>query len=204
MPSDTPIYVAFEGGDGSGKSTQSARLVEHLDAVATREPGGTDLGRSIRDLVLHGTEAIDPWAEFLLYAADRAHHMTTVVEPALAAGRSVVSDRSAYSSLAYQGVGRELGLDAVRTINDHALRGRWPDVVILLDLDPDRGRQRLGRELDRLERAGATFHARVRRAFLDLAAADPERWLLLDASRPRGEITSAIIDFVDDRRGGLA
>ncbi len=204
MPSDTPIYVAFEGGDGSGKSTQSARLVEHLDAVATREPGGTDLGRSIRDLVLHGTEAIDPWAEFLLYAADRAHHMTTVVEPALAAGRSVVSDRSAYSSLAYQGVGRELGLDAVRTINDHALRGRWPDVVILLDLDPDRGRQRLGRELDRLERAGATFHARVRQAFLDLAAADPERWLLLDASRPRGEITSAIIDFVDDRRGGLA
>lgn len=204
MPSDVPIYVAFEGGDGSGKSTQSARLVEHLDAVATREPGGTGLGRAIREIVLHGTEPVDPWAEFLLYAADRAHHMTTVVQPALDAGHSVVSDRSAFSSLAYQGVGRGLGLEAVRSINDHALRGRWPDVVVLLDLDPDRGRQRLGDQLDRLERAGADFHARVRQAFLDLAAADAERWLVIDATRPRGEITSAIIDFVDSRRQALA
>lgn len=203
MPSEAPIYVAFEGGDGSGKSTQSARLVAHLDAVATREPGGTPLGEELRDLILHGDD-VDPWAEALLYAADRAHHMTTLVEPTLAAGRSVVSDRSAYSSLAYQGVGRGLGLEAVRSINDRALRGRWPDAMILLDLDPDRSGHRLARDLDRLERAGSEFHRRVRQAFLDLAAAEPDRWLVLDAHRPRGEITSAIIEFVEQRREALA
>ncbi len=204
MPSDAAIYVAFEGGEGSGKSTQAKRVVEHLGALLTREPGGTPLGAGIRELVLHGDEPVDPWAEAMLMAADRAHHLSTLVEPTLASGRSVVSDRSAFSSLAYQGAGRGLGVEAVREVNDRAIRGRWPDAVILLDLDPDQRGHRLNRSLDRLEREADEFHRLVRSAFLDLAAADPDRWLVLDATRGRGELTAEILGFVDERRSALA
>jgi dTMP kinase len=179
------IYIAFEGGEGCGKSTQAALLADRLDAVLTREPGGTSLGVDLRRLLLTpGSSVIGPRAETLLMAADRAEHLDTVVAPALAAGRPVVSDRSAYSSLAYQGGGRGLGVDAVRAVNEWAVGSRWPDVVVLLDLAPDRAVARLGRQLDRLEQEARAFHEAVRDTYRQLAAAEADRFVVLDAEAP--------------------
>lgn len=174
-----PVYVAFEGTEGSGKSTHAARLAAALDAVATQETGGTAIGRRLR-AILHDTavEDLDHRAEALIIAADRAQHFAQVVRPALAAGRDVVSDRSVYSTFAYQGYGRGLELDELRTINDWAMNGRWPDLVVLLDVPDDVAAARLAkRELDRFERAGDAFHQRVVDGFRALAADDPGRWI---------------------------
>ncbi|MDA3039335.1 MAG: dTMP kinase, partial [Actinomycetota bacterium] len=138
--------MAFEGGEGAGKSTQARRLASRIDAVITREPGGTDLGSKLRRLLLEpGQAVIGARAETLLMAADRAQHLDEVVLPALRSGRHVVSDRTAFSSLAYQGGGRDLGVDEVRAINEFALCGRWPDAVVLLDVPRVVGHDRLGR-----------------------------------------------------------
>lgn len=196
------MYVAFEGGEGCGKSTQARLLAERLDAVLTFEPGGTPLGAELRRLLLTpGGSPIGARAEALLMAADRAQHLDAVVRPALAADRPVVSDRSAYSSLAYQGGGRGLGVDAVRRLNDWVLDGCWPDLVVLLDLDPSLAAVRLGRGLDRLEQEGHRFHAAVRRTFLELAAAEPHRFVVLDAARPVDELASAVWAEVSARSG---
>ncbi len=177
------VYVAFEGGEGSGKSTQARLLGERLDAVVTREPGGTDLGGRLRSLLLDPGEApVGPRAETLLMAADRAQHVRQVIRPALDAGRHVVSDRSVFSSLAYQGGGRQLGVEAVRRINEWALDGCWPDRVVLLDLDADEAAGRLRRSLDRLEQEDRAFHDRVRATYRELAAAD-DRWVVIDATQ---------------------
>lgn len=177
-------YIAFEGGEGSGKSTQVRLLAERLDAVVTREPGGTDLGGRLRSILLDPGEApVGPRAETLLMAADRAQHMRQVIRPALAAGRHVVSDRSVFSSLAYQGGGRELGVEAVREINEWALDGCWPDHVVLLDLSVEAAAERLRRGLDRLEQEDRSFHDRVRATYLELAASD-DRWVVIDAAEP--------------------
>ncbi|MDH3679169.1 MAG: dTMP kinase [Acidimicrobiia bacterium] len=190
-------YIAFEGGEGSGKSTQARRLTARLDAVHTREPGGTELGDRLRSLLLDPGEApVGARAETLLMAADRAQHIHQIVRPALAAGRHVVSDRSVYSSLAYQGGGRELGVDAVRQLNDWALDGCWPDLVVLLDLPLDAARGRLRRGLDRLEQEAASFHERVRRTYLDLAAAE-DRWVVIDASAPIDTVAEQVWSAVD-------
>jgi len=176
-----------------GKSTQAARLAERLGAVLTREPGATPLGGELRRLLLgHGEWTVGARAEALMMAADRAQHLDEVVAPALAFGRHLVSDRSAYSSLAYQGGGRELGIDAVRSLNDWAIDGRWPDVVVYLRLDREVARRRLDRDLDRLELEGEGFHDRVAAAFDRLAAAEPERWLVVDADRSLDEVTDAV------------
>jgi dTMP kinase len=175
-------YIALEGAEGCGKSTQAARLAADLDAVLTRETGGTDIGRRIRE-ILHDTANthLAARAEALLTAADRAQHLAEVVLPALADGRHVVSDRSVWSTLAYQGFGRGLAIDDVRRINDWAVTGRWPDLVVFLDADPGVLAARLaGRDLDRFEREDAAFHARVRAGFHEMAAADPMRWVVLD------------------------
>ena len=157
------IYIALEGGDACGKSTQAVLLADALGALLTREPGGTTIGGLIRGVLLDPAhDAMVDRAEALLYAADKAQHVAEVVEPALAAGRDVVSDRSAWSSVAYQGFGRGLGGERVRAINDWALDGRWPDLVVLLDLDPSEMAKRLRRAPDRLEQAGDGFHERVR------------------------------------------
>jgi dTMP kinase len=196
------IYVAFEGGEGCGKSTQARLLADRLDAVLTFEPGGTPLGIELRRLLLTpDSSPVGPRAEALLMAADRAQHLDTVVSPALAAGRSVVSDRSAYSSLAYQGGARGLGVPAVRAVNEWAVAGRWPDLVVLLDLDPASASARLGRELDRLEREAASFHRTVRDTYLGLAGAEPERFLVLDAGRPVDGLASDIWVEVSARLG---
>ncbi len=194
------LFLTFEGGDGSGKSTQSHLLAEWLTSegrsvVHTREPGGTDVGVEMREIVLHWHGHIAPRAEALLYAADRAHHIATVVRPALERGDIVLQDRYLDSSVAYQGVARGLGADAVRDISLWAAEGLLPDLTVLLDLDEAVGRGRLDEartRYDRLEAEEAAFHARVRAAYLELAAAEPQRFLLLDASLPVDELADRI------------
>lgn len=190
----TALWVAFEGGEGSGKSTQAARFAARFDALLTREPGGTPEGRRIRELLLDPAASIGERAEALLMAADRALHVETVVEPALSRGRMVVSDRSAFSSLAYQGYGRGLPFDEVRWLSDWASRGRWPDVVVLLDVPDDVRASRMQRAHDRLEAAGRDFHGRVNGGFRAMAAADPERWLTIDGAGSVDDVESSVVD----------
>lgn len=196
------MYIALEGGEGSGKSTQAARLADRLGAVATREPGGTPLGCSLRSLLLDaGEHPIGPRAEAYLMAADRAQHVDQVLRPTLRAGRHVVSDRSVFSSLAYQGGGRELGVEDVRRLNEQAVDGCWPDLVILLDVPRDAARDRLNRGLDRLEREGEAFHERVRATYLVLAAADRDRWVVIDGSAPVDDVADDVWRAVEARLG---
>jgi dTMP kinase len=165
------------------------------EVVVTREPGATDVGARIRGLVLDKNEAPSPRAEALLYAADRAHHVATVVRPALARGAVVISDRYIDSSLAYQGAGRTLPVQEISWLSSWATGGLKPDLVVLLDVDPGVGLSRVdsrGLGTDRLEAESRSFHERVRYAFLDLAAADPKRYLVLDAARPADEISEVV------------
>ncbi|QOC94975.1 dTMP kinase [Micromonospora craniellae] len=205
------LFVVFEGGEGAGKSTQLAQLAERLrghgrDVVVTREPGATAVGSRIRSMVLDttGAEAPSPRAEALLYAADRAHHVATVVRPALVRGAVVISDRYVDSSLAYQGAGRTLPVDEVSWLSSWATGGLKPDLVVLLDVDPRTGLSRVAarnQAADRLEAESVSFHERVRYAFLDLAAADPKRYLVLDGSRPAEEIAEQVAHRVEELLG---
>jgi dTMP kinase len=199
----TPLYIAFEGAEGCGKSTQARRLGEALDAVLTRETGGTRIGQRLR-AILHdtGVTDLDDHAEALIVAADRAQHLAEVVRPALAAGRHVVSDRSVYSTLAYQGYGRGLPVDEVRSINEWAIGDTWPDLVVLLTVpDTVTARRMSKRELDRFEQAGDEFHRRVQSGFAEMAAADPERWVVVDASGPVDDVSATIRQAVLERLG---
>jgi len=194
------LFLTLEGGDGSGKSTQLSLLVAWLDGlghsvVTTREPGGTDLGKELREIVLHSRGHITPKSEALIYAADRAHHIATKVRPAIDAGKIVVQDRYVDSSIAYQGVARDLGADQVRDISMWATEGLLPDLTILLDIDERVGRERLDSSrtrFDRLESEEQEFHARVRAAYLAAAKAEPERFLVVDATLPVDELAAAI------------
>jgi len=199
----TARYIALEGAEGCGKSTQAAWLAESLGALLTREQGGTAIGRLIRGILLDPEHTeLNHRAEALLNAADRAQHLAEVVEPTLAAGRHVVSDRSVYTTIAYQGYGRELPLDDVTRINDWAVRGRWPDLAVLIDVDPVRLAERLAvRTLDRFERESAGFHERVRKGYAELAAAHPERWLVVDGNPPPNDVRAAIRAGVAERLG---
>ena len=196
-------YIALEGAEGCGKSTHAARLAAALDAVLTRETGGTDIGRRIR-AILHDTTVtnLSDRAEALLVAGDRAQHIDEIVRPALAAGRHVVSDRSVFSSLAYQGYGRGLDLTEVRTINTWAMHGAWPDLVVFIDVDEVSLAQRMrGRDLDRFEQAGEEFHARVRAGFRAMAAADPQHWVTIDGGAAKDSVATAIRTAVTERLG---
>lgn len=198
------LFITFEGGDGSGKTTQAEQLAAWLresgrTVVRTREPGGTELGVEIRELVLHRRGEIAPRAEALLYAADRAHHIATVVRPALDRGSIVVQDRYLDSSVAYQGAARGLDTQQIRDISLWAADGLVPDVTILLDLDETIGRARLMQartKYDRLEAEQTRFHARVRAAYLELAAAEPGRFLVLTATDPVEVIASKVREHV--------
>jgi dTMP kinase len=193
-------YLAFEGGEGSGKSTQATRLAERLDALLTHEPGSTDFGGRLRSLLLDpDLEHVDERAEALVMTADRAQNMVEVVLPALDRGQDVVSDRSGYSTLAYQGYGRGLGLAELRAVCDWACFGRWPDLVVLVDVPVDVGMGRVGKERDRMERAGAQFHQRVRDGYLALASAEPHRWLVVDGTLSIDEVEKAIVGELADR-----
>ncbi|GGK57896.1 dTMP kinase [Ornithinimicrobium pekingense] len=192
------LFVAFEGGDGAGKSTQSGLLAQWLtehgaQVVQTREPGGTTLGRTLRELVLHGRDgSVSPRAEALIFAADRAHHVATVVRPALSRGAVVLTDRYLDSSVAYQGAARQLGHDEVRRLSLWAVEDLVPDLTVLLDVPSAEGRARRGAVHDRLEREADDFHDRVRQGFLDLAALAPDRYLVLDATLPADELAAAV------------
>ncbi|HNP15341.1 MAG TPA: dTMP kinase [Terrimesophilobacter sp.] len=194
------LFITFEGGDGSGKSTQLSLLVSWLEqlgrtVVTTREPGGTPLGDELREIVLHSRGHIAPKSEALIYAADRAHHIATKVRPAIERGDIVVQDRYLDSSVAYQGVGRDLGADEIRRVSMWATDGLLPDLTVLLDLEETLGRERLDTartRFDRLEAEEQEFHSRVRAAYLALAEAEPERFLVLDATRAREDLAGQI------------
>jgi dTMP kinase len=190
------MFVTFEGLDGSGKSTQAELLrvrleADGVDVVATREPGGTELGEGIRGLVLHGGH-VGAWAEALLYVAARAQLVDEVIRPALELGAAVICDRYVDSSVAYQGVGRDLGLERVLDLNLAAVGGLLPDRTFLLELDPREVSSRIQRHFDRLEREGDDFRARTAAGYRELALRFPERIVVLDASRPADELAEEV------------
>ncbi|MFC5370900.1 dTMP kinase [Arcanobacterium bovis] len=181
------LFISFEGGDGAGKSTQVSRLASWLEArgrevISTREPGGTELGAKIRELLLHG-DHVAPRAEALLFAADRAHHVESKIRPALERGAVVITDRYFDSSVAYQGAARALDAQQVRDLSIWAVEGLLPQVTILLDVPAQRGAARIEGELDRMEQAGAEFHERVREEFLRLAEREPQRFVVIDGTQ---------------------
>ncbi|MGO1166637.1 MAG: dTMP kinase [Janibacter sp.] len=199
-------FIAFEGGDGAGKSTQVARLAAALEeagreVVLTRQPGGTALGSALRDLVLHG-EAITPRAEALIFAADKAQHVEEVILPSLRRGAVVITDRYTDSSIAYQGAGRELGSAEVEQLQDWAVAGLAPHLTVLVDIDPGEGRRRRGAVHDRMEAEADAFHAAVRGHFLALAEQSPHRYLVVDGTAEPEEIATAVWDRV--RTDGFA
>ncbi|MEV7636350.1 dTMP kinase [Pseudarthrobacter enclensis] len=215
------LFIAFEGGDGAGKSTQAAKLAEALErrglsVLRTREPGGTPIGEKLRSLVLdHGHGHIDAHTEALIFAASRAAHAGQVIRPALERGEIVLTDRYIDSSVAYQGAGRDLGMEAVRSLNEWATSGLQPHLTVLLDVEPQVGRTRRtagDAAEDRLESEADEFHSRIREAFLGLAALRPGSYLVLPASRPVDELAADILERVeallaavpDSRTGAVA
>ncbi len=194
-------YIAFEGVEGCGKSTHVKRLAAYLDAVVTREPGGTAIGTTLREIMANTANThLSPRAEALLMSADRAQHLHELVVPALESGRHVVSDRSVYSSLAYQGYGRQLDLDQLRRFNDFAIASRWPDLVVYLRVDLAAVRVRLEkRDTDRFEREDDAFFRRVMNGFDQLAEREPDRWLVIDARPPKDELELTIRRAVCER-----
>lgn len=196
------LFIVFEGGDGAGKTTQIEKLAEFLrsknrEVLVTREPGGTVMGKSIRDWLLEQTEVeVDPKSEALLFAADRAHHMHTLIRPALAANKIVIGDRHIDSSVAYQGVARNLGIENIKNISLWAVDGILPNLIIVLDIDVEVGQSRLNRK-DRLDRESKEFHEKVNKAYLELAAMNPEKYLVIDAQLPIDEIAGQIQNRVE-------
>jgi len=196
-------YIAFEGVEGCGKSTHVKRLATYLDALVTREPGGTPVGATLRGIMADPANTqLSPRAEALMMAADRAQHLRELVVPTLESGRHVVSDRSVYSSLAYQGYGRQLDLVELRRLNDFAIASRWPDLVVYIRVELDVVRQRLlKRDTDRFEREDDQFFLRVIDGFDRLAEAEPQRWLVVDGSPPKDELEQIIRRGVAERLG---
>ena len=193
-------FIAFEGGEACGKSTQSRLLAESLDALLTREPGGTVIGSRIRELVLSpDTIGLDARAEALLMAADRAQHVAELVEPALSTGRHVVTDRFAGSSIAYQGYGRGLPVEEIRELSMWATAGVWPDLIVLLDVPAAEADRRLGAQRDRMESEPAAFHAAVIEGFRAQAAAEPERWVMIDGTGTIDQVALSVRTVVAER-----
>lgn len=193
-------FIAFEGGEASGKSTQARILAERLDAVLTREPGGTALGEAIRGFLLDPAQTtMGDRAEALLFAAARAQHVAEVITPALEAGRHVVTDRFAGSSLAYQAFGRGLPLDEVRALSEFAIDGLWPDLTLLLVVPDDVAAARMG-ELDRMEEVGPDFHRRVADGFAALAETEPG-WIQIDAEGTIDQVAARVAHTVQTYLG---
>jgi len=195
-------FIVLEGGEGSGKSTQARRLSAALDAVQTREPGGTAVGAQLREVLLgRDTTGLSDRTEALLMAADRAQHVAEVVEPALAAGHHVVCDRFLGSSVAYQGYGRGLEPAEVRDLSVWATGGLLPDLVVLLTVPANESVRRTGGARDRIEDAGSEFHERVANGFAAQAAAEPDRWVVVDGTGTKDQVTASVLAAVADRLG---
>ncbi|MEZ5181828.1 MAG: dTMP kinase [Acidimicrobiales bacterium] len=195
-------FVVFEGGEGCGKSTQARRLADRWGAMLTFEPGGTPVGAKLREILLSPeTGDLEPRAEALLMAADRAHHVATKIRPALLRGRDVVCDRFVGSSLAYQGHARGLGIEEVRAINRFGTDDLVPDLVVLLVVPEDVAaeRMRASGQLDRLEAAGDEFHRKVAEAYQMLAAHEPDRWVVVDGTGPADEVERRVLATVEAR-----
>ncbi len=209
MYTTTGVFVCFEGGEGAGKSTQSQVLASTLEAggypvLLTFEPGDTAVGKEVRRIVLDpATGELSDRTEVLLYAADKAEHIDTVVHPALDRGEVVITDRYVDSLLAYQGAGRTLAAEEVERVARWATHDLRPHLTVVLDLDPEHGFGRFA-ERDRIEGESPEFHRRVREAFLDLAAADPDHYLVLDARRPTDEIAASVWQRVEPLLGQAA
>jgi dTMP kinase len=200
-PDRSGVFITLEGGEAAGKSTQLTRAAEWLAArgygvVSTREPGGTLLGDSIRSLLLQTAEPRTPLTELFLLLADRSHHVSETIRPALDAGQIVLCDRYSDSSLAYQAVAGGLGLAKVRQCCSLATGDLWPDLTFVLDFDPETSWQRLHRPLDRMERKGLVFHRQVRRAFLMLAEAEPGRFCVIDAAQKEDVVARRVQDAI--------
>ena len=194
------VYIAFEGAEGSGKSTQASILAQKIDAVLTREPGATPLGKELRSLLLNRDgHDISPTSEALLMAADRAQTLRTIVEPAIAEGKIIITDRSVYSSMAYQGGGRGLGIEFVRELNEAGMGETWPDIVVFIDVHPAEAMGRLNRGLDRFETAGDDFHIKVYEAYKAMADQDPERFIVIDGVGSINTISDRVWSAVKDR-----
>jgi dTMP kinase len=196
------LFVTFEGGEGCGKSTQSRLLLKKLEqqnipAILTHEPGGTALGDELRKILKRKRHsAISPESELFLLAASRAQLVAEVIRPALETGRVVICDRFTHSTMVYQGYGRGLDFTAIRMVNNMATRHVNPDLIILLDISPEQGLARKQSLKDRFELEDLSFHRRVREGYLKMAAAEPDRWLVIDASLPKGKIGEIIWDRV--------
>ena len=195
------LFVTFEGIDRSGKTTQAGMLCEALgdDALVVREPGGTEVGERLRELLKDPGLAISPEAEALLFAAARSELVAQVIRPALDSGKVVVSDRFLDSSLAYQGIARGLGVEDVEQINRFATGGLLPDLTFLLSIDPARAADRAG-QLDRFEDEGDSLQNAVDTAYRELAAADPGRWRIVDADRPSQDVHEEVVAAVERAR----
>ena len=192
------LFIAFEGGDGAGKSTQVALLREALEAAGrtvtvTRQPGGTELGHQIRDLVLHGAH-VAPRAEALLFAADKAHHVDQLIRPALDRGEVVLTDRYTDSSVAYQGAGRDLGAQEIHDLNMWAVDELVPDLTVVVDVSAQEGRRRRGEVHDRLEAEEDTFHEAIRAHYLAMAQGNPQRYLVVDGTLPPEDVHAAVLE----------
>jgi dTMP kinase len=192
------LFIAFEGGDGAGKSTQVALLREAFEAAGrtvtvTRQPGGTDLGREIRDLVLHGAH-VAPRAEALLFAADKAHHVDQLIQPALGRGEVVLTDRYTDSAVAYQGAGRDLGAQEIHDLNMWAVDDLVPDLTVVVDVSAQEGRRRRGDVHDRLEAEEDTFHDAIRAHYLSMAQGNPQRYIVVDGALAPDEIHAQVLE----------
>jgi dTMP kinase len=196
------LFITFEGGEGCGKSTQSRLLLKKLEqqnipAVLTHEPGGTALGNELRrTLKRQRDSSISPQAELFLLAASRAQLVAELIRPALEEGKVVLCDRFTHSTMVYQGYGRGLDFTAIKLVNNMATRNLNPDLIILLDISPEQGLARKQSLKDRFELEDLSFHRRVREGYLKMAAAEPDRWLVIDASLPKGKIAEIIWDRV--------
>lgn len=193
------LFIVFEGGEGSGKSTQAAILAEKRNALLTRQPGGTQIGTSIRELLLHNSdEPVGMRAEALLMAADRAHHVQYLIEPALLRGQDVICDRFVGSSLAYQGGGREMALEDIAQLSRFAIAETEADLTILIDVPVEVGMARVGDTKDKLESLGIAFHQRVRETYLQLAEEQPN-WVVIDGTSEKDAVTEEISQIISNR-----